>query len=41
MILLSSSGTFDGMHVKLTNERAPDNCARLAVYPQFNKRPMR
>jgi len=29
MVLLSSSGTFCGMHVKLTNERTPHNCARL------------
>src|SRR5277367_2603310 len=29
MVLLSSSRTFCGMHVKLTNERTPYNCARL------------
>jgi hypothetical protein len=41
MVLLSSSGTFCGMHVNLTSKRTPHNCARLAVYPQFNERPMR
>jgi hypothetical protein len=30
MILLSSSATFCGMHLKLTNEPTPHNCARIA-----------